>query len=125
MEIKTKLDFKSGIRSHKVAGYVTFEEAEKNISAIYSDPDFDPEMNSLWDMSDANLVPLTNKQIRDISKYFSRNLVNDKARSALVVSGDIDFSIARMIERDVFGLGFHSIMVFRNLDSAKKWLGIK
>lgn len=123
MPITTTIDKDAGIRTHYVKGILTFEELSDSLNQIYCSPEYDPELNVLWDLRAADVSSFTTKEIEQLaslvaSQWGSRG----KGRAALVVSGDHEYGLSRMYEMMSHETTTGRIMVFRELSMALEWL---
>jgi hypothetical protein len=55
-----------------------------------------------------------------LSRYFNVRPLGSK--TAIVVSGDLDFGLSRMLETLTEGKTVYNIQAFRDMDDAKAWL---
>jgi len=123
MPILLTVDTEAGLRTHTVSGKLSLEELRKTLSEVYNSKDFDPDMNVIWDLVDADTSSFTTQDIETLIRF-----VSDKwgtagtSRAALVVSKDVTFGQSRMYEMLSHRKTKSSIMVFRNKDEALNWI---
>lgn len=87
-------------------------------------PDWDPTLNELCDLSQADLNGVTTQGIINFSKYssfvYSSRAVED-VKVAVYAPHDLPFGLARMYEsRSVESP--EKLCIFRDLEEAKAWL---
>ena len=124
MSIDTRIDPDDGLRVHSLNGRLRFEEVRDTLEALYASPDFDPAMNALWDVRDANLTDISSDDVRKIAQLVSgRRPKEGFSRVALVVSRDVDFGLARMYEMQLEDGSHSAVRVFRDIGEAMTWLG--
>jgi len=123
MEIVTQFDKKAKIRIHRVKGIVKLQSLLQTLKGIYSASDFQADLNSLWDMREADIssfVTADVEQVRDlVGKFWG---TGGESRSALVVTGNFEFGLSRMYELLLQSKTTSEVQVFRDLDKAKAWL---
>jgi hypothetical protein len=86
---------------------------------LLADPAFKPDFNQLVDARDAES---NNSCTNDLHAMAQQNVFGAGSRRGIVVSKDVHYGMARMFEmmRD----GQDEIMVFRDIDEARRWLGL-
>jgi len=123
MNITTDINKKDNLRIHKVTGKIGFDKLMDELKEIYSKPDFNPEMNNLWDLRDADVSSFPSEQVQHIqslvSQYWGKG---GESRSALIVSEDVAYGLSRMYEILSEGKTAGKIMVFRDYEEALKWV---
>jgi hypothetical protein len=108
----------------KASGAITDEEAISYAQKVAADASIPSGRLELADFSEANLAALSAEALRRVASVFQRHDVDPgNSRVALVVSGDLGFGLARMYQ------AFRSesaieLRVFRDLASAREWLGL-
>ena len=55
MMVNTVVDKKAAVMIHTVTGEMTFDEIKSSYEAILSHPEFQEDMNSIWDMQDMEI----------------------------------------------------------------------
>jgi hypothetical protein len=124
MNIETTIDNKSKIRIHRLSGAFEFDALYSSLEDIYDDPEFDPELNSVWDLTKlAGLQLLEPDQLKQLVAYVYKERSQYGAiKTALVVSKKIDFSIARVYELSMKSSSNNEVMVFKDVDKAMEWI---
>ena len=59
MNIETELDILNNIRMHRLTGRPNKKQILIMLGNIYSNPDFKPDMHSLWDFTHVDLTSLS------------------------------------------------------------------
>ena len=123
MNISIHIDHKAGIRQHKVTGPIDIEELKIFLKRLYAHPDFDPIMNAIWDLEEADFSEVSSSDVRSVidvvRKYWG---TEGKSKAALVVSKDVDYGLTRMYEILMSGVSASQVMVFKNMKEAHDWL---
>jgi len=123
MNITTEINKKDNLRIHKVTGRIVYDELINELKEIYSKPDFNLEMNNLWDLRDADVSSFPSEQVQDIQSFVSQHWgESGKSRSALIVSADVAYGLSRMYEIMSEDKTAGKIMVFRDYEEALKWV---
>jgi hypothetical protein len=124
MNIETTKDNKSKIRIHTLSGAFEFDALYSTLEDIYNDPEFDPELNSVWDMTNlAGLQLISPDQLKQLVAFVSKERSSyGLIRTALVVSKKIDFGIARVYELSMKSDSNNEVMVFKDMDKAMEWV---
>jgi len=124
MKITTEIDKKAGLRKHKVTGDLTVESLLAELGKIYSGPDFQTDMDVLWDLRDAKFQSVSSAEVQRVSDFVAAHWgTGGKSRAALVVSRDFEFGMTRMYEIFLESRSSVRVRVFRDLDKALKWIG--
>ena len=123
MEIRLKIDKSLNIRVHTVDGVLTKENLFTYLGRLYSSADFDPSMNLLWDLRNADLSSFSLPEVVTVRDFVEKGLSTPKAlKAALVVASHIDFTLSTMYETLLKGSAI-STKVFFNIADAEKWVG--
>jgi hypothetical protein len=101
------------------SGFVSREEVFTHQDQILKDPEFDPSFSELADF--AQLTD-TDIGIADLRTLAQRDVFSIHSRRAIIVSGDVAFGFAKIVEvyRQLAGAG--QLRVFRTLDEAWDWI---
>jgi hypothetical protein len=122
LEINTNTDMALNIRVHTVVGVMTKENLFDYLGELYSSPEFDHGMNSLWDLRKADLSSFALPEVVLVRDFVEKNLNKPKAlKSALVVASQLDFTLSTMYET-LLKKSAVSTKVFFDVDDAKKWV---
>jgi hypothetical protein len=123
MPITVRVDKEAGIRFNEVSGDVTLDEILSVLRGLYEKPNFDPNLNVLWDMRDANVGAISFEEAKYISDFAGSHWgTSGRSRAAFVVSRDLHYGVARMFEQLLESRSPNEVMVFRDYDEALSWL---
>ena len=120
MPITYVIDVANWIVFSTAKGVVDLDTFKSYLLARNNDPEFDLEMNGLFDAGDAsfNLTPGDLRLMADITK---RQLPRAGVRRAIVAAGDLGYGLSRMFEVLATNGEIES-GVFRNYDEALAWV---
>ena len=109
---------------HTVTGEFNFDDLFEFLVNVYDDKDFDPNLNSVWNLIDVDEIEkVSTDQIQKIVAYVSwKREKYGSMKTAIAVSSRIHYGIARMYEQSLEAASKSEIMVFRDLDSALDWI---
>ena len=102
-------------------GEISYSEASEAISRYYRSNDPSLTKNILGDLRNASLTLLTAPQVTnlaDLSSSYSEQ--RGGGQTAIVVSNDLNFGIAKEFEAQVIYLP-SKFKLFRDIDEAYKW----
>ncbi len=121
MRITTKVDYDNQLTTHTVIGEVTFEDAVTTLNQFWEGQQ---TINVLWDIRKGVVADVSPKEAKIISnyiKYYSKK--HPESRSAIVVSGDLEYGLSRMVQAlgEIRGLSLQT-GVFRSFKEAILWL---
>jgi len=103
-------------------GRVTFNDMLANQDRLLNDPDFDPEFNQL---SDATLATDTDLSPANVPMLYERKVFSGTSRRAVVAPTNFAYGMARMLQAYVdLSDNAHPVHVFRDRQSALRWLGV-
>jgi len=123
MAIKTVFEKSKSTRLHVVEGKISFKELADSLTNLYQDPDFDKSLNALWDLRGADVSAFSADHVRQIADLVAKEWGrNEKFRTALVVSEDFSYGMARMYELLLDSKMSSQIKIFRNITAAREWL---
>ena len=124
MEIQTEINHTENYRLHRGSGDFIFEELMAALENVYKDPEFNPELNSIWDLSGVRDIQLVQpKQIQKLVAFVSQQRsIHGRIKTAIVVTKKIDFGIARVYELSLEAESNNEVMVFKSLDKALTWI---
>ncbi len=105
----------------------TVEGFAAALAAILAHVDFRSGMPCLWDSRDTtNIGDLSGSDIRQIGVIMAANASRrGSGKTAVVVSGDLGFGMARMYELVTEGDRANTFRVFRDMEQARTWLGVE
>ena len=123
MDVRTKMDPEKDCRYHTVTGELTLVRLKNALSAVYARPGFRYDQSSLWDLRKATTQHVSAAEVQSIAALVKKHWAgSEAARSALVVSTDLDYGMARMYEMLMEGEIGPRVKVFRDMEEAKAWL---
>jgi hypothetical protein len=123
MGVTTDIDKELNIRRHKVTGTLQLDELVGILGGIYKSPGFDPDMDVVWDLREADLTSFSSEDVQAVRNFVIRNWgTGGKSRAALVVSRDVEFGLTRMYEVYVESDTKSQVEVFRDMDKAVEWI---
>ena len=124
MTIETTIDEHAKIRTHTISGFFEFDVLYSALEDIYDDSEFDPDLNSIWDLTNVGGVQLiTPDQLKELVAFVSQERSNyGSIKSALVVSKKIDFGIAHVYELSMKTESNNEVMVFMDFAKANEWV---
>ena len=124
MNLETTINEKSGFRIHTLTGEFDFDGLFESLIGVYDDINFDPKLNSVWNMIDVDgIEKISTYQIQKIVAYVSwKREKYGNMKTAIVVSTRTHYGIARMYEQILEAASKSEIMVFKDLDSALQWI---
>ena len=122
MIVNTVVDKKDGVMIHTVTGEMTFEEVTSSYEAILSHQDFQEDMNSIWDMRNADASKFDRQDVIRLARYFETQLKNRaEYKVAVIVSSGLEYDLSKIYQVAAADLPA-KIGIFINLEEAKKWV---
>ena len=123
MGITTEIYAKENTRVHKVIGSLNKSLLKENLNKIYSDPDFQPEMNVFWDFTRADLSTFTPETIEEIASFVKKHWVPiDQCKAALLAPEVLSNLITRKYSKEFNGHAAVNVKVFKSQEEALSWL---
>jgi len=106
------------------SGRLTDDAMVECIARLRADPLLEPDMNTLADMRDIQ-VGFSQEGVRRMLEVMESTADRrTAAKGAIVVSSDVAFGMARMVEMRSEERAYPSLRVFRDMQTARQWLGI-
>jgi len=101
-------------------GAYTDQDARQHVEDLRNEPDFEADFDQLFDARGVTSVELTGACVREIA---SIRMFGEGSRRAFATGTDVAFGLTRMFEmlRDDSP---DEIRIFRNIDDARRWLGL-
>ena len=122
MKVDTVVDKKASVMIHTVTGKMTFEEIKSSYEAILSHPDFQENMNSIWDLRDADASEFDSIDIIKMARYFETKEKNRaKYKAGIIVSRDSEYGLSRKYQVATADLPA-KVDIFINLEEANRWV---
>lgn len=110
----------SGITSLSVSGPFHLSDLRATLGEIYADRAPGRPRRFLWDLRRAEL-DWSSEELREFSEWVRENRQPGEGKTAVVVSRDLHFGLARMYE--VFSSDLPvEFVVFRDLGAATAWV---
>jgi len=103
-------------------GELTYADGEDHLRWLLADPGFEPSFSQLFNFQSVTSVRLTSEEIRKLAET---NVFLPHTPRAFVVSTDLTFALSRMFDSYRRIKGEEGIRIFRDLDEAVRWLGVK
>ena len=123
MQITTNIDKEKSLRTHTIVGQFTIDELTEALKEVYKNPQYDSEMNVLWDIRDADASSFTMQDITKLSNIVSRQWgTKGESRAAIVVSRDLEYGLSRMYDMLSANQIKSQIKAFRDINEAFEWL---
>ncbi len=122
MTVNTVVDKKALVVIHTVTGEITFQEVKSSYESVCAHPDFKENMNSIWDLRDADASKFDSQAVIKIARYFeTQTKTRTKYKAAVIVSRDLEYGLSRKYQVAAADLPA-KIGIFINLEEAKKWV---
>lgn len=122
MAIEMRIDAARGVVLVTAVGEVSGEELGDAGKALIARPDYDPKLNSLWDLRALEFVGDV-APLRTLAEFVKQpGVIEEPIRAALVVSRDLEFGIARLFQSHADEAPV-KYQVFRDMDEARAWVG--
>jgi len=124
MKVDSEVFPREKYRIHRLSGEFDFELIRNNLISVYSDPEFNPEFNSIWDLRQMeNLQKISKEEIEWIVSFVrNQRSIYGKIKTALVVSEKLHFGIARIYEMSLQKDSNNEVMVFKDIEKALSWM---
>ena len=108
---------------HTVTGNMTYEGIKSSYeAAVLTHPDFQDDMNSIWDIRNADASKFDSQDVIKTARYFeTKTKDRAKYKVAVVVSSDFERSLSKMYQVAAADLPA-KIGIFNNLEAAKEWV---
>ena len=122
MPIDSLIDKNTGILIRTVTREIHFEEIRSSFEESLKLSNYAILYPVLWDIRNANLLKINERDFIKISDYYESHLENRTIlKAALVVADDFEFGLFNLFELYTTNLPTE-IQVFKSFDGAKKWL---
>ena len=104
-------------------GYVSKDELLSKLLEIYASSDFNPNMNTLWDVRCADLKSVVMSDVVETVDFVQKRWEAGKPiRVAFLVASEMDYTLATMYETLLEGNTKLKNRIFRRFDEAMSWL---
>jgi len=123
MIVNTVVDKKAEIMIHTVTGNMTYEGIKSSYeAALLTHPDFQDDMNSIWDIRGADASKFDSHDVIKIARYFETQTKNRaEYKTAVIVSKDLEYGLSKIYQVAAADLPA-KIGIFNNLEAAKEWV---
>ncbi len=98
-------------------GVATDDDIKSYREALLNDPQFDQAYNQLIDFSAVTTFEIALKTMRAVARD---RIFGETSRTAIVALDDVAFGSSRAFQAYSAS---HTVMVFREIDEARRWLG--
>lgn len=123
VEVSTRINTENNLRIHTIVGYVSKDELLSKLLEIYARPDFNPNMNTLWDVRCADLKSVVMSDVVEAVDFVQEQWkIGKPIRVAFLVASEMDYTLATMYETLLEGNAKLKNRIFRSLDEAMSWL---
>lgn len=123
MPIDCEIDSEAGIVYTTIVGQVSANEVIEKLAAVITSTGYRPGFNGLIDLTKSSYTPKGN-EVRQIAQLLvSHNARIGHSRSALVVSRDLGYGLARMFQ-EMADESVIETRIFRDMTEARTWLGL-
>ena len=123
MPIDLLLNDLKSIRTHVCSGIITPSDILQVLHKIYSNKSFTHAQHAIWDFRNC-VAHISGDEMQKIINYvqgFRKGPGGGKV--ALVVSGDLEYGLARMYDLLSEYQIDRELMVFKDYDEALRWIG--
>jgi hypothetical protein len=125
MPIQIAIDPERRLINTRVSGRVTAPELLRYYKALYADPDFEPGMSEIFDLSDVTEIDISTEELRGFSLTTSvNNSHGGPCKLAIVAPTPVTFGMARMYEL-MQPASLNEIRVHHALAEAEAWVNSK
>jgi len=102
-------------------GRLTFPDFKSQQESYLTDPDFDPSFDQLVDVSQVTSLDISIEEAKTIAR---RAIFLPTSRRAVVATDPLVFGVGRMMDTyHSLATGREQVGVFRDRESAMRWLG--
>ena len=95
---------------------------KKSVTALLAHPDHVDKMDSIFDLSNAEFNTVNQSDMQEYAHWLAPFIPRIAERTAIVAKRDLEFGLARMWMVHSDGVATQQRNVFRNIESAIKWL---
>ncbi len=125
MNVVTVFDPARMVRTHQVTGNASLPAFCGILEGLYASKQFNPDMNSLWDLRLADFSGITPEDVRALMHVVVSNWQRSgKCHSAILVASMTEFGMARTYESQFGRNAPCKIKIFLDLNEARQWLGL-
>ncbi len=121
MPVSYRIDRERRIVFTEASGVLTDSDVIELQRRLRDDPEFEPDFRQLADCRAIEEVGMTSQSVGEAS---SRSPFSQGSLRAIVVSSDVAFGMARMLE-NLRHEARDEVRVFREAEEARRWLGLE
>jgi len=122
-KISTETDTGRNLRIHRATGSISVSELIAALATLYSHADYDPDMNSLWDLREASFSSFTQSDISLIRAMVHRHWSKKgRSRSALLIAQNDALRMTQFYEVILDASSGKEVKTFGDYDEALKWV---
>lgn len=119
-----KIDREKSIAVITVQGTPKVSDIRHTIEALLDHPDHLDGMDEIWDFREASLTFSAN-ELEDLALFVNQHLDKLARHTALVVSKDLEYGIARMWSAYAEAKAPQVRHIFRDMEEALDWLTLQ
>ncbi len=116
------IDTQPAIAMINMAGMSGYSDLKRAVIALLEHPEHVDCMETIYDLRNAKLESITASDMSEFARWLVPYMARLSKRLAIVVNGDLEFGIVRMWISYSEGIISQDRMIFRDMESAKKWL---
>jgi hypothetical protein len=125
MNIVTVFDPENMVRTHQVTGTISLSAFRGILPGLYSSKQFNPDMNALWDLRQADFSGIMPEDVRELMHVVVSNWGRSgRCHSAILVASETEYGVARIYVSQFGQAAPCKIKVFLDLTEARQWLGL-
>jgi hypothetical protein len=122
MPVTCEIDPAAGLVYTTARGLVKIDEVVQALEAVMAHPDFRPRLNGIADFRAGDVEHIRSDDVRRLASLLARHRdAIGPSRTAVVVSRDVTFGMARMFQAFAEATPVET-QVFRNMDEARQWV---
>lgn len=122
-KISSEVHPEQNLRIHTAKGDITVKELISTLAQLYSSGNYNPDMNSLWDLRAASFSSFTQSDISLIKSMVTRQWAKKgRSRSALVVGQENTFRMTQFYRIIMDSPQEKEVKAFHDYNDALKWV---
>ena len=111
------------VRVTELSGEVTADDLHAHMERVFSDPGFDPSLDSLVDMRGLEKVGFDSADVAEIDRAYAERARDFRRRLAFVPGSPVSLGYARSFELQ-HASERDQVRIFDDMESARRWLGL-
>ena len=125
MEFNIIIDKADNYAKVTTTGHIDVSGIKGSLHAVVGDEAWHPGMNLIVDYTESSTVELNTEKIGEISKLVKTHKENlGSGKMAIVMASDLDYGYARMFQLLTEDYIDKEINVYRDSESAIKWISV-